>query len=261
MLQSKEENLKVSSITAIGNDGEEIEILSDPVIVGKTISIRYPIITSDRVRVTVDHALSEVLPLEDLLSVQVGLDNYKSIGKYTSEERQINFNKNLTVVYELNDILDAFIKTELFISVIDNYDNIIYSSSIPLSINDDGWMIEHANSGTKIELPYEPVEESLYIMIEGSRVDNFEIDGNFVVFSIPNGYDCFVIYKPKFIEQGGLYEFSDDVKISPSYDIILREDYANKINFSISIDVYNPDITSTNHTPIIKSLGIMTSDK
>ncbi|RLA68386.1 MAG: hypothetical protein DRQ78_00750 [Epsilonproteobacteria bacterium] len=261
ILKSKEDGLKVSSITAIGNDGLEIEILSNPISIGKTVSIRYPVLTSDRVRITIDHPLSEVLRLEDLLSVQLGLDNYRTIGSYISQQEQINFNKNLTVVYDIDNILDAFVKTEIHLSIIDSYDNIIYSSIIPISINDDGWMVEHTTSGTNIELPYEPIEDSLYILIEGSKVDSFEIDGKFIAFSIPEGYDCFIIYKPKFIEEGGFYEFSNDIKLTPSYDIILREDYANKINFSIAIDVYNPDVTSTNHTPIIKSLGIMTSDK
>jgi len=261
LLSAKEDGLKVSSITAIGEEGEEVEILSSPISVGKSISIRYPVIITNMVRVTLDHPLSDILSLADLLSVKVGLDNFRTTGRYISEETQVNFNKNLTAVYEIDNILDAFIRTELHLSIIDNYDNIIYSGIVPISINDDGWMVERVEGEGEVELPYEPIEESLYILIDGSRIDSFIIDGKFVRFNIPKGYESFIIYKPQFIEQGLLYEFSKDIKLTPSYGLVLREDFCNKINFSIVVDIYNPDVTSINHTPIIKSLGLMTSDK
>ncbi len=251
----------ISSITAIAAAGGEVEIISNPTKIGKSAAIRYQAEVSDRIRVTIDHPLTEVLELKDLISIRLGLDNYETVGGYTSEETQINFNKNLTVVYDIENILDSFIKTELHLSTIDNYDNIIYSEIIPISINDDGWMVEYATGVSEIELPYKPVVDSLYVLIENSRINQYEISGNKVILDIPEGYSCMVLYKPEFIEQGGLYEFSNNVSLTPSYGIVLRKDYSNKINFSLVLDIYNPDITSVNHTPIIKSLGLMTSDK
>ncbi|RLA68535.1 MAG: hypothetical protein DRQ78_00165 [Epsilonproteobacteria bacterium] len=261
LLRSIESELRISSITTLAGDGEETEILKNPIDIGTAKSLRYPPIVSDRIRVTIDHPLSDVLTIDQLVKIDVGLDNYETMGTYQSEIEVANFNKNLTVVYDIENTLDALFRLELHISVVDNYENIVYSSIIPISINDDGWMVEHGNSGSGIDLPYEPVEESMYILIDGSSVDNFEVEDKRVKFSMPEGYDCFVVYKPKFIEQGGLYEFSKDVSLTPSYGMVLRDDYCNKVEFSIILNSYNPDITSINHTPIIKSLGIMTSDK
>jgi len=261
ILKAIEPDIVVSSITAIASDGGEIEMIANPVKIGSSSAVRYGTIVSDRIRITIDHHLSDVLKLEELINVRLGLDNYKTSSKYISDKSQINFNKNLTIVYDIENLLDAFIKTELHLSVIDNYDNIIYSEIVPVSINDDGWMVERAIGVTEIELPYNPVEDSLYILIEGSRIDKFKIVDRKVILDIPMGYECLIIYKPKFTEQGSLYELSNNVSLTPSYGLILRDNYCNKINFSLIVDIYNPDITSTNHTPIIKSLGIMTSDK
>lgn len=260
LMKSVEDNLKISSITAIDSNGKELEIISNPINIGRSTAARYPVMITDRIRVTIDHPLADILKLEELVSIEISLNNYETVGRYTSKQTDINFNKNVTLVHDIENMLDSFIKTELHLSTKNNYGNIIYSEVISLSVNDDGWMIEHVIDDHETELPYEPVEDSLYILIDGATVDKFEINSKKVKFSKPNAYDCYIVYKPKFIEQGNLYRLSENIDITPSYDLILRDNYCDKITFSIVIDVFNTSITSINHTPIIKALGLMTSD-
>lgn len=261
IMNALEDDVEISSITSIGSDAQEVEIISKPTIVSKTLSVRYPVLNSDRLRITIDHPLSNILQLSDLLRVSVGLENYNSIGKYISPESTMGFNKNLSVIYDIDQILDVFLKCTIHLSVIDNYDNIVYSATIPTSINDDGFMVEHSNSSNRVELPYEPIPDSVRILIGSSEVDEFTIDGKNIVFSAPDGYDCLIIYKPMFTQQGTLHSITENVSINSSYGIQLVDNYCNKIIFSISLEVFNPDTTAINHTPIIKSLGLLTSDR
>lgn len=261
LLKSLEQSLSINSISALGVGGEEIEIVSNPITVSSPVAFRYPLVSSDRLKVVIDHPLSEVLSLKDLLSVRVGLDNYETKGKYISSEERIGFNNHLSLIYSTIGVLDVFMQCTIHIQTLDNYNNNVYSASVPVSMNDDGWMIQHVTSGNGTTLPYEPVEDTLYILVGDSKVDNFTIDGKTVEFSTPEGFDCYVIYKPQFTEQGNTYVFSNDIGISPSYDLILRDNHCNEILFSLTVEVFNPDITSTNNTPTIKSLGLLTSDK
>lgn len=261
IINALEDDIEISSITAIGSDAQEVEIISQPTIVSKTLSVRYPVINSDRLRITVDHPLSEILQLSDLLRVSVGLENYNSIGKYVSPESEIGFNKNLSVIYDIDQILDVFLKCTIHLSAIDNYDNIVYSATIPTSINDDGFMIEHSVNSNSVALPYEPAPDSVKILIGSTEVDEFTIEGNNVLFSAPDGYDCFIIYKPLFTQQGMPHKITENVSINSSYGIQLVDNYCNKVVFSMSLEVFNPDTTAINHTPIIKSLGLLTSDR
>lgn len=261
IIDALEDDIEISSITAINSDAEEVEIISAPTTVSKTLSVRYPAVNTDRLRITIDHPLSDILRLSDLLRVSVGLENYNSMGKYISPESEIGFNKNLSVIYDIDQILDVFMKCTIHLSAIDNYDNIVYSATIPTSINDDGFMIEHSNSSNAVTLPYEPVHDSVKILIGSSEVDDFTIDGKDILFSAPDGYDCFIVYKPLFTQQGTLHKITENVTINSSYGIQLVDNYCNKIVFSISLEVFNPDTTAINHTPIIKSLGLLTSDR
>lgn len=256
-----EDGVFISSITAITMEGEEVSLIAQPMSISKKVSSRYPVISSDRLRITIDHPLSDTLSLSDLLSISVGLENYNNIGTYIAKEKTVGFNKNLSVVSEISNILDVYIKTTLHLSAVDNYDNIVYTGTIPLSINDDGYMVEHANTLSDVELPYEPAEGTIRIIIDGTEVDEFTISGKTISFSAPDGYDCFIIYKPLFTEQGKLHDITENISINPSYGIQLVDNYCSKIIFSMTVEVYNPDTTSTNHTPIIKSLGLLASNR
>ncbi|MDB4533418.1 hypothetical protein N9242_01000, partial [Vicingaceae bacterium] len=259
-MKSVEDDLKISSITAIDSDGKELEIIANPINVGKSTSARYPLMITDRIRVTIDHPLANILELEDLVTIEVSLNNYNTVGNYVSKETSVNFNKSVTLTYSVENILDSFIGIDLHLSTVNNYGNIIYSSVIPISINDDGWMIQQTSSDFETELAYEPVEETMYILIDGAKVDKFEVEGKIVRFSKPEGYSSYIIYKPTFTESGKMYEISKNIKMTPSYGLVLRDDYCEKIIFSIVMNIYNTSITSINHTPIVKSLGLMTSD-
>lgn len=251
----------VSSITALDDDSREVEIIDKPTIITKVTSLRYPVMHADRLRITVDHPLVESLSLEDLLHVAVGLENYHTIGKYVSPEAEMGFNSQVAVVYDVKQVLDVFIKCTLHLSVTDNYDNTLYSATVPVSLNDDGFMVEASMDSDEVTLPYEPDPETLYILVGQTRVESFSINGRVVKFSAPSGYECLVIYKPMFLSGSSVYAVTESVSINPQYGLILEDAHCKKIRFSMTVESFNSDVTLINHTPVIKSLGLLTSNR
>jgi len=260
-IRGKESGIKVYSILTLGRDSKEIELSSGLIEINKVTVIRYSTVISNRIKITIDHPLSDTLSLYDLVDIQVGLDEYETQGSYKSENEEISFNKYLTVVSDVKNSLDSLVDLKVYISTIDRYGAIIYSDSIGVSINDDGWMINKIDDSGIITLEYLPSEEDIYIQIGDNKIKPDSIEGKIVKIDIPEGYIAYVIYRPDFLEKGINTELSKNITITPSYGLILREDYCSKIIFSIELNIYNLEETLENHTPIIKSLGLMTADR
>jgi len=260
-LRGKESGIKVYSITSLDQNSKEVELSSGLIEINKAITIRYNTLVSNRIKITIEHPLLETLSLYDLLDIQVGLDEYKTQGSYQSQEEEISFNKYLTVVSDVKHSLDSLIDLRLNISTVDRYGTIIYSDSVSISINDDGWIINKIDNSGIIALEYIPSEENIYIQIGDNKISPDSIDGKNIKVDIPEGYTGYVIYRPAFIEEGLNIEISEDITMTPNYGLILREDYCSKVMFSIEVSIYNLEETLVNHTPIIKSLGLMTANK
>lgn len=251
----------VMSIIAIVDDGSELEIINSPIEVSGDTSVSYEPITSNRLRVTISHPLANVLTLDELISINVSLQDYTHTGSFISEVQEIAFGEQLSVVHDIDNVLDVLFRCNLSIKTLDNYGNIIYAEEIPISINDDGYMVEYTDDDTLqfIELEYDPDLNSMYALIGHSKTREFKVVGRQVYISKPKGHRVFIVYKPKFLVTGSKHKISEDIEITPSHDLILRDSYCSKIKFTIKLEMINPDVTKITHTPVIKSLGLMVS--
>jgi hypothetical protein len=254
-------DIKVVSIFTINVDAKRIELLSKPIEIDSSTSIRYESIFSGKIWIEVEGTYVNELTLDDLMIVEVSLAKYFTRGEYLSNENKVSFHKYISPIWEIDNIKDVLIDADLGIRVLDRYNNVIYNETIPISLNDDGYLVEYARNGSFVYLPVEPIPESIEILMEGDYTKEFELDNQKVIIDIPNDTDCYIIYKPKYIETGAFTKVSENVSINSNGEIKLREDNCDTILFTYTVKVYNTDLTSTNHTPIIKSLGIVSSSK
>ncbi len=252
---------KIVSIYTINTDAERIELLVNPIEIDSNTSIRYETIFSGKIWIEVEGTYVDELSIDDILIAEVSLAKYFTMGRYRSEEGQISFHKYISPIWEIDNVKDVLVDGELGIRTLDRYKNVIYDDTIPISLNDDGYLVEYANNGTEVPLPIEPLMESVKVLVEGNYTDEFEVIGNKIILDIPNNTDCYIIYKPIFLDSGSFMEISENVWINSNGEIKLREDNCDTILFTYTVKLYNTDLTSTNHTPIIKSLGIVSSSK
>jgi hypothetical protein len=254
-------DVRVIQIKTIGSDSEEVIILDNPITVEGPSSIRYPAVVSGRVWIEIEGSYVNELALDDLLGAQISMAKYGNIGEIISEDNRLNFHEYLSVAFEVSNVKDAFIQGDLGVRTLDKYDNIVYTESIPISLNDDQVMIAHATSGSYIDLPIKPQESSVKVLVANSYTEEFTLDGSKVIIDIPNDVSCYVLYKPFYVEDGMFSKITDNVSISPNGEIKLRDENCSSIIYNFKLNVYNTDLTSTNHTPIIKSLALISSNQ
>lgn len=256
-----DKNVIVMSITAIIDDGSELEIVGSPLEIHGDTSVSYKPISSNRLRVTISHPLSDILKLDELVNISVSLQDYIYSGHYISPVTDIAFGEQASVVHEIENVLDVFLKCTISLKTLDSYGNVIYSNAIPISINQDGFMVSYNDNDTLeyIDLDYEPDQETLYILVGSEKTKEFSVKGKRVIFHKPRGYRAYAVYKPLFATFGSRLKISEDIFITPSYDLILKDSYCSKIKFSLELEMLNPDVTKITHTPVIKSIGLMVS--
>jgi len=248
------------SISTHDRHGKEVLLLPHTIEINKATSVRYGLIESRTVTVSYSHDLADAVRVEDLLTVEAGLSKYDTQGGYISNEQSMPFSKNVNLLYDIDNILDVYNRCRLNLRVVDKYGVILYGATVPISVNNDGMMIEPLDDDGSAELPYAPEIDSIYLLVGDSVVNNYLIDGKTVSADIPAGYTAYVVYRPDFSNGGVLFCTDGKIEVMPDYSIQLDDRFCDSIFFSIEILSINTETTSFNHTPIIKSLGIMASD-
>jgi hypothetical protein len=253
--------VRIISMHTIDGDGRTIDLLSSPINIESPTSVRYGTIISSTLWVEIESAYINELSIDDVLDVHVSMAEYSTAGAVTFPEAKMVFHEYLSLSYLIENVKDVYAQAILGIRTLDKYENIIYSEDIALGLNDDGKMVAHATTGHSVTLPYIPMDGSVEVIAEGDRTKEFTVSGNTVSIDVPDGSDCYIVYKPDYISDGVFSEVSGNVSINSSNEIKLRDDQCDTIIYTLSIKIFNTDLTSTNHTPIIKSLAVVSSNK
>lgn len=254
-------DLKVTHIKTSLPDGSEMVILDNPIEIEEPTSIRYASVVSSRIFIEIESHYVDELTIDDLLTAEISLAKYDTLGEYSSEEGRLSFHKYLSVVSDIKNVKDTFFKAELGIKALDRYDNIVYSDIIPVSLNEDGWMVEYRNRpepGNIIELPVAPSE--VKVLIGGEYTDEFTVLENKVTFDIPAHTDTYILYRPFYADNGTFSKVTENISINSNGEVMLRDDKCQSILYTLNLSIYNTDISSSNHTPIIKSLAVVVTD-
>lgn len=259
ILLTPKSEIKVVFVKTVSVAGDEVIILSTPETLDSPTSIRYDSTVSSRVWIEIEGTYVNELTLDDLLDIDISLANYSAFGEYVSEKGRVSFHKYISVAYDINNIKDVFVQAELGIEVLDKYNAIVYSESIPISLNDDYKMVSMATNGNTIKLDVEPSE--VEVIVEGDYIDEFTVDGKFVTVDIPKDTNCYAVYKPFYIGEGSFKNLSENVSINSNNEIRLRDDNCEYILYTIKLKFYNTDVTSINHTPVLKSLALIATSK
>ncbi len=260
-LRPKVENIVVKSISTIDTDGVETFILEKPAFINGETVFRYKTVTSNKIILIIDHELSGIVNFSDLLFAEAALDYYSPNGKYTSEEEIITFNELASLVYDISNVGDALFDTNIHIMTYDIYGNGLYGGTIPVSVNNDRKIVKQIEKSGSTELQYEPSDDIYVLHQNGAEVKQFEIDGKFISVEVPEDDKLYAIYTPKFVQFGIEEQINENISVLPTFDIKMRDSGCDTIKFVVSIEVYNIGTLSVNSTPIIKTLGLITSDK
>lgn len=260
LMLPKGQDVKVVSITSV-SEGATAQLLPSPMTISTPTSVRYDVVSSSSVWIEVEGFHLEDLLLADIMEVSVSLANYAPYGEALFRDQSLSFHEYLAVKYRVEDVKDSFISAVLGIRAIDKYENTVYNEDIHLSLNEDGEMVEYATGVTSVVLPISPEPNSLRVIMGGDQTSEFSLADKVVTVDVPKGVDCYIIYKPFYASSGLYVPLSNNVSINSSGEIRLRDDYCSVINYSIKLRVFNTGITLVNHTPIIKSLALVASDK
>lgn len=249
------------SVRVITIEDGELFIYNEAHALDTAISIKYPTITTSSIFIEITHDFADELELERLVEVSLTLNDYKFSGSYAAKEGRLSFNKYVSLISEIENEKDSYIQANLGCIVADKYDNTLYRFNALVGLSNDNFLVKKVDSYNGIiELPYQPKENSVRVIVEGDDINEFTIDDTNIVVDIPKGSESYIIYQPFFIDIGGFSKISDVMMINSSNEILLKDEYCETIYYNLSIEVYNTDISNSNHSPIIKSLAIITSE-
>lgn len=254
-------DVKIVAMYTTSSNGETVQLLDKPIEIETFASVRYPTVVSSTLWVEIEGRYINELSMNDVLGVQVSMAEYKTLGSASFPDARMVFHKYLSLAYAVEDVKDVYIQATLGVRTLDKYDNIIYSEDIELGLNADNKMVAYATTGSKVVLQYMPSENSVEVIMEGDRTHEFTVTGRDVNIDIPEGASCYVIYRPSYLDNGVFTQITDNVSMNSNNEIELRDDQCSTLIYALSLRVFNTDLTSTNHTPIIKSLAVVSSDQ
>lgn len=241
--------------------GERVNLISNPVVLNKPVSSRYDISIASSVYIDVAHQFAEDLDIKDMVNLHVSMASTSKYASISFDKVEMSFHKYISIRHTIENAEDSFINASIGLRGFDRYGNLQFNDNIKIGLSDDNVMVKHAAEGSSIRLDHKPLEDSVYVLIGGNRVNEFSIDGNIINIDIPHGEDCYVIYKPFFIGSGSFSSVSSNIMINSSNEIEILNKYCDKLEFSPFIEIFNTNVTYTNSTPVIKNISIVASER
>ncbi len=254
-------DLSIVSMYTTDGEGGSTQLLERPITIESATSVRYETLVSSTIWIEIEGPYINELSIDDVAEVEVSIAEYQTYGECIFSDARMVFHKYISLSHRIDDIKDSYIQATLGVRTLDRYDNIIYSEDIEIGLNEDHKMITHANTGNHISLPHVPIADSIEVIVEGSSTDEYTVEGNIIYIDIPDGFSCYAIYTPEYLANGVFTKLNENISINSNNEIELRDDQCSTIMYSLKLKIYNTDITSANHTPIIRSLAVVASDK
>lgn len=260
-LTPQSEDIKIISISTYTVDNVKVQLIKEPIALNAIKAIRYNNLVSSSISIEIEHMYVKELDIDDLVFAELGLSEYSHSGKLLTKEMEISANEFIHIMYDIGNIGDSLCKATIFMQGLDRFGNIVFAESVPFSVNDDGHILEYANTSNGVALSYSPIEDSVSVFIDGNQTSEFTIDSNFIAIEIPNNSTAYIKYRPSFLDEGIFVDISNFISINSSWTLKLREKNCVKLKYRIGIETYNMNITSTNSTPVIKRLAVISSSK
>jgi hypothetical protein len=261
LLKPKHDNVKIVSISTTDDDGRPLSLLDEAIEINSNTSIRYDVITSSVLWIEIEDVYVSELSVDDFLSIEVSLAEYATHGVASFPEGRMAFHKYISLAHSIENVKDAYVQAKLGLRTLDRFGNIVYSEQVSLGLNDDREMVAFATEGPMVELPIRPNPDSIKVIVEGNYSKEFTVEDNRVYIDIPKDVSCYIIYKPFYISNGTFTQLSNNLSINSNNEIELRDDGCSTIVYTLELSVFNTGLTLINHTPIIKSLILVSSDQ
>lgn len=249
----------ITSIFTTDISGVKTELLQAPITLNRRTAVRYPSVVSSAIGIVVDNHFTSTLDLVDFLTAKVQASDFSEYGKIESAESRLNFGTYLNIVSDIDDMKDAFVNATIGISTYSRFNDHLYSGSLVIGLNDDGEIAHYVKDSSPIVLAHEPIDGSVKIIISGDYTTEFTVSGNIVDFSLPAGETAVVVYKPLYLSSVGFTDITREISANYNREIKLINEKCDYIIYNCMIEVINSSLTLTNHTPVIKSIAIVSS--
>lgn len=251
-------DVSILKVETINENGETITIYDTKTKLQSDISIRYDNVIQQYIDVEIE--CDPVFAKDDMhaMDISIGTTTYKKSGRFISKSESIDFNEYIVPSFDIENIEDTIASVILGIETFDKYGNTVYKYFLPISGSDDGYIYERVEKSGQHKTQYKPYGD-VYLIVHASKVNLGEQEQTMSV-SVPDGYFGYLMYKPEHLKSGVFTKISEDIFINSDWQIKLANYNCQHIEYRYIIDLFNPEITSINSTPIIKRLAIIQAE-
>lgn len=261
LITPKIDGIRIMDLYIFDQFGQRIDVIDVPIAITKSTVFNYDIVSSSDIWIDIDHPSIQFLDPDELISVSIAVTNFLEYAKIEFDETTMSFHKNLVCGYSIENAGDSFINMNLGIRVYDRYNNLMSTDSVDIGLNDDNFVLKKQIGGTKVDLQTEPEETSIRVLISGEYTDEFTVSGKTINIDIPDGVPCYVLYQPKYIQEGSFTKVSETMSINSNNEIRLDINNGSIIKYRATVEIVNTNISNTNSTPVIKNIAIIASSR
>lgn len=256
--QSVFEPLSVVRVSTVDDSGETQTIIGNKIMIQSPVSFRYDNIIQQYVDIELEGRDAMLADSLSQMDIQIGKTTYKKDGKFTQSTYRIDFNSIIVPQYEIDNVSDQVIQGVLGLEAFDKYGNTVYKYFLPISMSDDGYVYERVENSGPHTLYYDPLGDVQLVI--HTDVVSLKQSSRTVDVSIPNGYIGYIKYKPQHMQSQLFQKITDEVQISGDWQINLSDYNCSHLEYRYIVDVFNPELTSINSTPIIKRLALIQAE-
>lgn len=251
-------SIVVNSIYILDRDGSRIELIDKPIHPNNNTSIQYKSISSNYIIIEVEHPLGDSLDLNDLLHLNVRQSQYGSHGIFRSKDHKINFGKFINIVSDIENFHDSYINMTLNLRVYNRFDDLIENGQVLIGLGEDGDIAKIIK--TDDDLYLDAIEDSIKVYVNGNSTAEFSYKNGKLLFSIPNGAEVLVIYRPEYMNSIGYTKLHNNISANYNREILIENEAGSYILYNVELEIVNPSISSYNSTPIIKNISVISSN-
>lgn len=257
----KIDDIAILDIYVLGNSGERINLIKSSIKVDKPILIKYDLIVSSSIFIDISNKYIEDLSIGDILNITVSTNNNTTYGSVIFDETKVMFHQFMSVKYSIDNAEDSFVNLKLGLKCYDRFNNLQHTDTVVLGLNEDNFVIKKQVGGNSVLLDYEPIPESVGVIINGSYTKEYTIDGKSIIIDVPDNTECYIIYQPYYIKTGQFVDLTDNLEINSNNEIKFKLKSSDYILYTAELEVVNTNLSNSNSSPIIKNISIITSDR